>query len=261
MRRPSFFSLLASVLVTSLAAVAGPAANAAASADKVVISGTVPDNATKAELMKRLRAVYGDDRVDDQLSVGGVVSPSKWGKFVGAMIDPSLKDVHHGKITVQGNTITIEGEVPNEATRQKVLSKLSQSFNGRYSITQSLKIVESKQDVLDKTLADRTVEFKSGSAILTSRGHDILDQMAEAIRKLDTPFIQIIGNTDNVGNRMSNIQLSLERAQAVKDYLVQKGIPARDLSVSGQGPDNPIADNDTDEGRARNRRIDFRITH
>lgn len=229
--------------------------------DKVVVSGTVPDNATKAELLKKLRSVYGAERVVDQLGVGGVVSPAKWGKFVTSMITPELKNVSHGKISVQGNTITIDGEVPNEATRQQVLSKLSQSFNGRYSITQSLKIVESKQAVLDKALADRTIEFKSGSAILTPAGRNILDQMAEAIMKLDTPFIQIIGNTDNVGNRMSNIQLSLARAQAVKDYLVDQGIPAKDLSVSGQGPDNPVASNDTEAGRARNRRIDFRITN
>jgi OOP family OmpA-OmpF porin len=88
----------------------------------------------------------------------------------------------------------------------------------------------------------------------------VLDQMAAAIRKLDDPFIAIIGNTDNTGNRQSNIELSLARASAVKAYLVAKGIPAPNLSGSGQGPDNPIADNSTEEGRARNRRIDFRIS-
>lgn len=255
---------LASLLVTCCAAAfAAPAAASpgAAKSDKVVVSGTVADNATKAELLEKLRTVYGNDKVVDQLSVGGVVSPAKWGTFVTKMIDPSLKNVSHGKVSVKGNTITIDGDVPNEASRQKVLSKLSQSFNGRYSITQSLNIVESKQAVLDKTLADRTIEFKSASAVLTPKGAQVLDQMAEAILKLDNSFIQVIGNTDNVGNRMSNIQLSLARAQTVKDYLINKGIPAKDLSVSGQGPDNPIASNDTDAGRARNRRIDFRISN
>ncbi len=255
--------ILAGLLMACFAAVTACPVTAGTpdARDHVVVSGTVSDNATKAELLKRLRAVYGNGEVEDQLAVGGVVSPSKWGSFVSTMIGPELKSVHHGKITVKGNAITISGEVPNEATRQKVLSTLSQAFNGRYSITQSLKIVASKQDMLDKTLADRTIEFKSGSAILTAQGRQILDQMAAAILKLDSPFIQIIGNTDNVGNRMSNIQLSLARAQAVKDYLVTRGVAARNLSVSGQGPDNPVADNSTAAGRARNRRIDFRITH
>src|SRR5699024_5377756 len=149
----------------------------------------------------------------------------------------------HGEITVKGNTITISGEVPNEATRQKVLSTLSQAFNGRYSITQSPKIVESKQDVLEKTLANRTIEFKSGSAILTAHGRQIRAQMASANMKLDSPVVQSICNTANVGNRMSNLQLRLARAQAAMYYLVTRGVAAWDLSVSGPGRDTPVADN------------------
>jgi OOP family OmpA-OmpF porin len=188
-----------------------------------------------------------------------VVTPAHWSQYVAGMIGPDLKQVSKGKVEVQGNTIDISGEVPNEAVRQQVLSSLSGAFDAHYGIKQNLRIGQSKQKVLDDTLANRTVQFQSGSAILTPAGRAVLDEMAKAILKLDDPFIAIVGNTDDVGKRQSNIELSLARASAVKSYLVGKGIPAASLSVSGQGPDNPIADNSTEAGRARNRRIDFRI--
>jgi OmpA-OmpF porin, OOP family len=235
-----------------------PAANQGQSG-MVTASGTLPDEATKAAVLDNLRKLYGADHVVDRIEVGGVVTPANWSKYVVNMIGPNLKQVSNGQVQIQGNSIDISGDVPNEATRQQVLSTLSTSFDQNYGIKQNLRIGASKQQVLDQTLANRVVQFESGSAILTPAGRAVLDQMAAAILKINNPSIQVIGNTDNVGDRQSNIALSLARANTVKAYLVAKSIPASTLSVSGQGPDNPVADNNTDEGRARNRRIDFKI--
>ncbi|MDI3262296.1 MAG: OmpA family protein [Fulvimonas sp.] len=254
--------ILASLLMLCSAGALAQAASSSAGQtpdDRVVVSGTVPDEATKAAVLERLRKLYGAERVVDRLEVGGVVTPANWNRYVTSMIGPDLKQVSKGSLQVQGNTITISGEVPNEAVRQQVLSDLSAAFDAHYGIRQNLRIGQGKQKVLDETLANRTVQFQSGSAVLTPVGRAILDEMAAAILKIGSPPIEIIGNTDNIGGRESNIALSLARAEAVKAYLVGKGIPADKLTVSGRGPDNPIADNATDEGRARNRRIDFRI--
>lgn len=248
------------LMLCGAGALAQPAPASAPAQDGVVtVSGTVPNETTKATVLERLRKVYGADRVVDHIEVGGVVTPAHWSQYVAGMIGPDLKQVSKGKVEVQGNTIDISGEVPNEAVRQQVLSSLSGAFDAHYGIKQNLHIGQSRQKVLDDALANRTVQFQSGSAILTPAGRTVLDEMAAAILKLDDPFVAIVGNTDNVGNRQSNIELSLARASAVKGYLVGKGIPAARLSVSGQGPDNPVADNSTEAGRARNRRIDFRI--
>lgn len=251
--------LAASALLLCATSALAQTTPAPAADGMVTVSGTVPNETTKAAVLDHLRKLYGADRVVDHVEVGGVVTPANWSRYVTAMIGPNLKQVSKGKVQVQGNTIDISGEVPNEAVRQQVLSSLSGAFDSHYGIKQNLRIGQSKQKVLDDTLANRTVQFQSGSSILTSAGRTVLDQMATAIRKLDDPFIAIVGNTDNTGNRQSNIELSLARASAVKSYLIGKGIPAANLSVSGQGPDNPIADNSTEAGRARNRRIDFRI--
>lgn len=231
------------------------------SSSMVLAKGTVPDEATKSAVLEGLRKLYGAEHVSDQITVGGVVAPSNWDQYVTAMIGPNLKQVSNGQVQIQGTTINISGDVPNEAARQQVLSSLSTAFDSNYAIKQNLRIDGSaKQKVLDQALANRVVQFESGSAVMTAAGRSVLDEMAGAITKLSNPKIDIIGNTDNVGNRQSNIELSLARANAVKTYLTNKGIPAASLTVSGHGPDKPIADNTTDAGRAQNRRIDFQIS-
>ena len=113
--------------------------------------------------------------------------------------------------------------------------------------------------MLDKTLSNRVVEFESGAATLTPAGRAILDEMGGAIKQIGTPKVQLIGHTDSQGNRQANVALSLARANTVRTYLIEKGIPAESLSSSGSGPDQPVASNDTVEGRAKNRRIEFRL--
>ena len=77
----------------------------------------------------------------------------------------------------------------------------------------------------------------------------------------DKKWIQLYieGHTDNVGDALYNHNLSHKRADAVKEYLVYKGIDASKISTFGYGPDKPIVSNDSDMGRALNRRVEFRI--
>ena len=69
--------------------------------------------------------------------------------------------------------------------------------------------------------------------------------------------MEIRGYTDNTGKKTANMKLSQSRAESVKAWLVKKGIAADRITARGYGPDNPIADNKTKEGRAQNRRIEF----
>jgi OOP family OmpA-OmpF porin len=78
--------------------------------------------------------------------------------------------------------------------------------------------------------------------------------------KLSGRKIEIVGHTDNSGSRALNLALSQSRAETVKSYLAGKGIEPSMLSAVGVGPDQPIAPNDKEENRARNRRIEFRAS-
>ena len=231
----------------------------ASASNKVVVAGVVPDEATRIAVLTRLRDVYGAERVVDQLSLGAVVAPPQWGQHVQRLISPSLKQVSHGQLSIQGQTVDLRGEVGNEAQRQQLVSEVAQALNPTYSVRNGLRVAVREQALVDQALAQRIVEFEAGSAVLRPEGLKILDEMALALSQLQGKRIEVIGHTDALGHRQGNISLSLARAQAVKAYLVSKGLPADRLQTSGMGPDQPVASNDNEAGRARNRRIEFRV--
>lgn len=251
---------LAAGLILSPAPASAQAEPVSAQASgKVVVAGTVPDEATRVAILSRVRELYGADRVVDQLSLGSVVAPPSWAQHVQRLISPSLKQVSHGQLSVQGQTVDLRGEVNNEALRQQVVSDVAQALNPTYSVRNGLRVAVREQAVVDQALAQRIVEFEAGSAVLRPEGLKLLDEMVVALAQLQGKRIEVIGHTDALGHRPGNISLSLARAQAVKAYLVAKGLPAERLHTSGMGPDQPVASNDTEEGRARNRRIEFRV--
>lgn len=240
-------------------AAAVPAIAPSASTGPVVASGTVPDEATKAAVLARLRAVFGAERVQDQLSVGPVVAPPGWAGYVQRVIDPSLRQVGRGQMQIDGNRIRLQGEVGSDAVRRQLAADTQARLNPTYTVDNALRVATSDQAILDQTLANRIIEFAPSSAQLLPAGQAILDEMAATLLKLPGRRIEVIGHTDSSGSRESNIALSLARADAVKAYLAAKGVPAAGITVSGVGPDRPVASNATDTGRARNRRIEFRI--
>lgn len=243
----------------ALAAAPDDAVKDLSGAARVVVRGAVPDDASRRAIVAKLQALYGPERVVDQLTTSTVVAPARWTESVASMINADLGRVSNGEISVRGYAVTLLGEVPDEATGNAALASLRRSFDSDYVIHPALQVVTSRQAMLDQALAHRTIEFESGSSTLTPGGMAILDEMAAVILRLHDPSIRIIGNTDSTGERRANVQLSLQRASAARAYLVGKGVPTAALSVAGAGPDRPIADNDTAEGRARNRRTDFRV--
>lgn len=231
-------------------------------AAKVVASGTVPDEASRAAILGKLRDLYGPANVVDRLEVGGVVPPPNWSENMGKILNANLKQVHKGQMQVNGTQIALKGNVANEAQRQQVVSDMATALNPTYTVDNGLVVAGgSAQTVLDKTLSNRVVEFESGAATLTPLGRAILDEMAAAIKQIGTPKVQVIGHTDSSGNRQANVALSLARANTVRTYLSEKGIPADSLTAIGAGPDRPVTSNDTPEGRAKNRRIEFKLAN
>lgn len=233
--------------------------HAAAGEAPVVVSGTVADEASKAGLLARLREVYGAERVVDQLSVGAVSAPANWNAYVQRLIGPNLKLVSRGHLKVDGSAVSLRGDVANEALRQRIASDIATSLNPTYTVSNGLRVAASEQSLLDSALADRIIEFESGKATLAESGAAILDQMSAVLLKMKNRPVEVIGHTDDSGSRAGNLSLSQARAEAVKAYLITRGIDAESISVSGEGPDRPVADNRTADGRARNRRIEFKL--
>jgi len=114
------------------------------------------------------------------------------------------------------------------------------------------------QDVIAKAYDNLT--FVTNSATINPSSNSFLKEMADYLKANPTFNIKITGHTDNVGNDAYNLDLSKRRADAVKDYLVGQGIGEISISTEGKGETEPIADNNTAEGRASNRRVVFEVT-
>lgn len=108
-----------------------------------------------------------------------------------------------------------------------------------------------------KTLVLEGVNFETNKAVLLPEATAILDRVAESLAAWPEVRVQVGGHTDSRGSRAHNQKLSEARAQAVRQYLVDKGIDAARLTAKGFGLTKPIADNKTEEGRAQNRRVEL----
>jgi len=101
------------------------------------------------------------------------------------------------------------------------------------------------------------VSFDTGSAGIKPQLRSVLDPFAASLRDDPTARINIIGHTDNTGGPAINGPLSIARAQSVRDYLVDRGVAASRVETAGRGEREPVADNATEAGRARNRRVEI----
>lgn len=110
-----------------------------------------------------------------------------------------------------------------------------------------------------QTLVLRNIGFANGASELTADSLEILDRIVAGLQGQPQMRLQIVGHTDSVGAAAYNLQLSQARAAAVLDYLVAQGIAAERLISEGAGEAEPVADNATGEGRALNRRVEFRV--
>ncbi|HAP95243.1 OmpA family protein [Epilithonimonas hominis] len=120
--------------------------------------------------------------------------------------------------------------------------------------------VERVGEGIKVTLNENTVNFDFNSANLTTLAKTNLDKLITVLKNNPDTNINIYGHTDSIGSDAVNLRISSQRAEAVKNYLVANGISASRMFTEGLGKSSPIASNDTDAGRAKNRRVEFAIT-
>ena len=100
------------------------------------------------------------------------------------------------------------------------------------------------------------VSFRQGSSTVSASFAKVLNVFADNLTKYPNTAIEIVGHTDSTGSDAINLPLSLKRADSTRDYLVGRKVAAERFNTQGWGPDQPIADNKTAEGRAMNRRVE-----
>ena len=126
--------------------------------------------------------------------------------------------------------------------------------------TKTCKIDAPKQFQSVIAKAYDNLNFKTGSAEITKASYPFLDGIAEYMKANPSFSLSIVGHTDSQGDEAYNQRLSEDRAESVKTYLVRKGVGEISITAEGKGESEPIADNNTAEGREKNRRVVFSVT-
>ncbi len=112
---------------------------------------------------------------------------------------------------------------------------------------------------LPKTITLKDVHFDTNKATLKTSSFKSLNELAEFMLLKKSLKIELAGHTDSDGDNESNLKLSQRRAETVRNYLIQKGVPANRLAAKGYGETQPVADNSTEEGKRLNRRTEVRV--
>jgi NitT/TauT family transport system substrate-binding protein len=136
-------------------------------------------------------------------------------------------------------------------------------MEGKFSSTSTETPIEYKAPAKGATpfaTQRRSIYFETGSANMSVDSRAVVDEIGNFMRAYENTVVDVEGNTDSTGTREINMELSKQRADAVKDYLTKKhGFPAARMRTVGNGPDKPIETNATPEGREKNRRTDIKV--
>lgn len=230
------------------------------------LRGIVPDAAAQAQLLARSQELFGAAAVAvPELKTGGSAATG-WLAWVLGVLPVAQQLGSEGALSFAPEAVTVRGVVPDQAARSRVLQQVTAALPATVQLNdlltlaqQPLKPAEMQtQSELNQILL-KGIEFASGKAGIATSSADTLNEAAAVLRAAPTVQVEIGGHTDNQGEAGANVGLSQARANAVKKFLVMQGVAPDQLTVKGYGASQPLADNATEAGRQRNRRIEFRL--
>jgi len=243
----------------------------------ITYAGTVHDESTRSSIIDSLKSVFGADRVKGDIAINANAGPTPWLVNLRTALEhlktPGVQAVFDGNSLKVGGLI---GDSDRDATISSLRSvlgtglvfgtltdKLGNLISDATSKTQaalaSLHAGFGTTDLLN-ILNQSIINFPTNSAEIPTISKTLLQQAALAFKQLPTgTVIEIGGYTDATGDPAANLQLSQQRADAVRAALIQAGVDPGMLVAKGYGSASPVAGNDSLEGRLRNRRIEYRV--
>ncbi len=241
--------------------------------DGATITGTVSTVAIRERIVSAAADVFATVDAEGLVLLEGVAPEEPWLDSVLDVMTESAPVTAAAELVVNANSgvATLSSELDDRQVRtdlrvaaENALAAGPLAFISGLTVTgpglpppPPPEVVEALQHDLDELIEGKVVEFELNSDALTEVGRDLLDEVFEALQLVPDVPVEIAGHADTTGNAESNQELSERRARAVLDYLVDRGVDPERFTVVGYGDTRPIASNDTEEGRAKNRRIEF----
>ncbi|MGJ4929720.1 OmpA family protein [Bradyrhizobium sp. HKCCYLS2038] len=231
---------------------------------RVRLTGYVPNDAARRDLVDAATQAFVTETVEDALKLGDG-APKDFVASLKATF-PALARLWSGALTAKDAALSVDALAIYDKSAEQVRKELADAAAGDIKLT-DVKIgvkpaspplaVAECQPAFEGLLAKGRIRFATGSAELSRESLALLDHIVDVAQRCKEAEIAIEGHTDNVGDEDSNMDLSKRRAAAVVGYIGEAGIDTARMSSEGYGQTKPVASNDSAEGRAQNRRIEF----
>ena len=232
----------------------------------IAISGNLEDKSARSFVNRMAKAVFQTSDMRDSTRADRSVPESWTGRVVAGM--EALAMLDHGSLSLTPDRSELAG---SSGERDKIKDAGSQiaaiglPYELRIEFDPSL-LLGARSPTPEECISavydaqkSRKISFQPGSERVTSETVPVLNAIAEVLADCPRAVIEIAGHTDSQGGEEMNLRLSSKRARAVLEQLAFRGAWFGNLTARGYGESKPIADNGTDEGRERNRRIEFRL--
>jgi OmpA-OmpF porin, OOP family len=231
----------------------------------LTLTGYVPDNNVHAAIAAAAGRKFFSEKVVDNLKAS-IGAPSG---FVSAVVPAlgALSRLSTGTLVVTDREIKLSGDAFYDAALTQIRASLAKDFPQGWQVKADISVKPAAapvdptvcQQLFSELLAKGKIRFEPERATIDQDSAGLLDRLIETAMRCPTADIEIAGHTDADGEEAFNQALSEKRAQSVTDYFVRAGLPANRFTAIGYGSSQPVASNDTDEGKAQNRRIDFLV--
>lgn len=243
------------------------------------LTGGLPDLSFKTDLIDRLKGLFGAgiNINADKLNIDPNLPKPDLGLLDGLL--KSAIDIPDFNWKINGDTVTLIGAAPNADVKAAVEAAAKLAFPGmkidnQISLPSTPEAPAPSESVapapaggdcasLQQTVAGlltTPINFETDGYTLTGSTQQMLSGVAEKIKGCADARVAVDGYTDSSGNDAINTPLSASRAKSVADYLVTQGVPADHVASQGHGSADPVASNDTAQGKAQNRRVEINIS-
>lgn len=232
----------------------------------LTLRGSLPSETSKTAILQRAQELYGapPGRIVDELAVDPGVESAAWIGNVPKALPILGHLTERGSIIIDGRSLVLSGQVASDRAKATVLREVAPLTQmglvvENHILTAQLPVPSSSlQKKLNEILSHASIEFDSNTATITPRSRATLDQLITLLRRAPHTPIEIGGHTDKYGAPDYNLQLSHQRAEAVRHYFTSHGLTNQFTPV-GYGASRPLSEAQTRDGLQHNRRIELRV--
>lgn len=239
---------------------------------QLTLSGLVPDQKARSSLLAIAVRLFGKDNIIDQL----VIKPGAPDNWIEAaqQVLMQLPAFDDASVQISGTKIQLSGVASSPTSVTHIQTNTTSAFPQNFQSTYDIRVADSvtnKQDQnvisdsilcrerLGEFLSQQSFRFRSDSDVIDADSQRFIDQLIKYLQECPDVKIEIAGYTDSQGSQEYNIKLAKRRANTIASLLIANNISAERLSTVGYGEIKPVASNSSEHGRAKNRRIEFKI--